>query len=218
MRTRSQPQQEPALIEDPAQIRALASTVRQDIVDTLQVLGAAAVPELARHLGLPADALYYHVRALLRAKLLRRVGERRRGRHVESVYATFAPGRQLKLRYRPGRPASTQALKGLVASMLRGAGRDFDAAVARPDCVVEGERRELWAGRVKGWVSPGDIERINQLLTELGTLFHHAADAERNHMLSLQFLLAPGKGGVPTQALPDQTEPPTRNSPPRRSR
>jgi DNA-binding transcriptional ArsR family regulator len=213
----SQAKRDPALIDTPAQIRALASTLRQDIIDTLQALGQAAVPELARHLGLPADALYYHVRALLRAKLIRRVAERRRGRHLESVYATFAPDQQLKLRYKAGRSASTQALKALVSSMLRGAGRDFDAAIASSGCVVEGERRELWAGRVKGWVSPTDIERINQLLSELGTIFHHAADAERTQLLSLQFLLAPGHGDALAYAMPGQNEPPTRKRSPRRS-
>ena len=180
-----------SLIESPAQIKALVSTTRQEIIDTLQAMGEASVPELAQQLARPADALYYHVRALAKSGLLRHVGNRQQGRHVETVYATQEPEKRLKLRYQPDDAAATAALKQLVASMLRASGREFDRAIADPSCQLEGPRRELWAGRAKGWVSPADLERINELLTELAQLFFLAPDAKRNRLFSLQFLLAP---------------------------
>lgn len=189
--TRSGMKGKAAAVEKPAQIRALASTVRQDIVDTLQALGRASVPELAEHLGRPADSLYYHVRALLKAKLLVQVETRQRGRHVEAVYATPEPDKRLMLSYRPGRPASARALGELVASMLRAAQREFDAAIADPACVVDGPRRELWAGRAKGWLSDAELERCNALLAELAMLLSSPRTPGRDRLFSLQFLLAP---------------------------
>jgi predicted transcriptional regulator len=49
------------------QIRALASPIRQDILDALTAIGPCSVSELAAAIGRPADGLYYHIRHLLKA-------------------------------------------------------------------------------------------------------------------------------------------------------
>lgn len=185
-------------VDTPAQIRALASTVRQEIVDTVQALGRASVPELAAQLGRRADALYYHVRALRKAKLLVQVESRRRGRHVEAVYATPEPDKRLMLRYRPGNSASSRALRQVVASMLRAARREFDAAIVRADCVVEGPHRELWVGRTQGWLSAAELARCNALLSELAGLLSSPRSRERDRLFALQFLLAPTAHAMPS--------------------
>lgn len=209
-----------APIADPRQIRALRSTVRQDIVDTLQALGSASVAELAAHLDRAADALYYHVRALLKAGLLVQLPEPRvRGRHREVVYALPEPDKALKLVYRDraGNAASNAALCELVGAMLRSSQREFEAAIGDPDCVVDGPGRELWAGRIKGWLSPAELIRCNALLAELGTLLSSLKTPERDRLYSLQFLLAPARrvgapetwpyplDGNPESAAPDPT-------------
>ena len=185
----------------PAQIRALASPARQEVLDTLQALGRASVPEIAAQLGRPADALYYHVRALAKAGLLREVERRQRGRHVEAVYATPEPEKRLKLDYRAGGAASARAVRGVVASMLRAAGRDFDAAIARRDVAVDGPRRELWAARGKGWLSPRELERVNALLLELATLLSASRSPSRERLYAFQFLLAPTLRGRPARRV-----------------
>jgi hypothetical protein len=180
-------------VSRPAQIRALASTLRQDIVDQVQAMGGASVPDLAEALGRPADALYYHVRALRRVGLLVEAGTRQRGRHVETVYATVDPARRLKLEYRRGGATATAPMRTLVASMLRSARSEFDAAIADPDCVVDGPQRELWAGRIKGWLTPAELARANALLIQLGTLLSSPRTAQRDRLYSLQFVLAPSQ-------------------------
>jgi DNA-binding transcriptional ArsR family regulator len=176
------------------QLRALRSTLRQDLVDRVQALGLASVPELATQLGRPADALYYHVRALLRAGLLVEAGSRQRGRHHESLYSTAEPDRRLILQYRNG-AEETGPLRELVAAMLRSARREFDCAIADPDCVVDGPERELWAGRSQGWLTRAELAQVNRLLLELNGLLSAPRSARRNRLYSLQFLLAPSLSG-----------------------
>jgi predicted transcriptional regulator len=68
-------------ISTPRQIRVLASPVRQDIVETVDAAGPCSVAELARLLGMPADGLYYHIRRLSSADLLKAVNAKsKRGR------------------------------------------------------------------------------------------------------------------------------------------
>lgn len=178
-------------VESAAQIRALTSPLRQDIVDLAQAMVRVSVPELADHLGRPADALYYHVRALQRVGLLVEAGVRRRGRHDETLYSTPDPERRLMLRYRSGRGAATKPLRTLVASMLRNSRREFDSAISDPDCVVEGAGRELWAGRATGWLTQAELAKVNRLIAQLGQLLSSPHSGRRDRLYSLQFLLSP---------------------------
>ncbi|HKE15132.1 MAG TPA: helix-turn-helix domain-containing protein [Kofleriaceae bacterium] len=183
----------PAWIDSLRQLRALVSPVRQELIDLLQTLGKASIAELAHRLGRPADGLYYHVRALVGAGLVVPVGQRSAGRREEVVYSTAAPERKLSLRYRPEHAPSATALGQLVGSMLRTAERDFRAGLARAGVIVEGRRRELWAARGKGWLSPAELERVNALLVELGTMLERGPSAARTQLFTLTYVLAPAE-------------------------
>jgi DNA-binding transcriptional ArsR family regulator len=177
------------VIELPRQMRALASSVRQEIVDTIEALGGeASVAALAAHLGRPSDGLYYHLRVLVRAGLLRELADRGDGRR----YRTPARrGERLRLRYHPGDTQNARALAPVSASMLRTAGRDFTSALRDPRVVVAGSRRELWASRSKGWVGAGELAEINQLLERLGALLQRGPGRRRRTLVSLTWVLAP---------------------------
>ena len=203
------------LLESPAQISVLASPVRQEIVDTLESLGGeAAVAEIAAHLGRPADGIYYHLRRLVRSGLLEELPERggrmgrggrmergggmERGGRKGRRYRTVAGrGRRISLRYRGGKGGNAKAVSRVVAALLRMAKRDFDRALSSGKAVVEGERRELWASRTKGWVGNAELVEINRLLVRLDGLLHRPRSARRNRLLSLAWVLAP----VPARPL-----------------
>lgn len=189
-------------VESATQIRALASTVRQELIDALQALGEASVPELAQQLGRPADALYYHLRALLRAGLVHQVGSRQRSRHVEAVYATVAPDQALQLRYPTGPGADNEALKQLIGGMLRASGRAFERALDDPDRITEGPQRELWAGRIQGWLTPTGLRRANALLNQLAVLFAPGQRPAGSRLFALQIVLTPDARGVPKTSVP----------------
>lgn len=191
-----------AVIDSLPRLRALASPVRQEIVDTLQSLGRASIAELARRLGRPADGLYYHVRALVAVGLVVDAGPRAAGRGEERVYRTFAPGRPLRLRYRPDHRPSAAALRRLVGSMVRAARRDFDVGLSLPGAAVQGKRRALWAGRNTGWLSPAELERCNELLAELGELLSRGPSRERPRMFALTYVLAPADPRAPRRGRP----------------
>ena len=163
-------------VEKADEIELLASPTRIELVDTLETLGgAASVAEIADQLGRPADGLYYHLRQLAAAGLVIEEsaadGKRYRSRSRR--------GDSLRLRYRPGATANAKAVGDVAASVLRIAGRDFKRALADPDTRVEGELRELWAARGKGWVGDRDLAEINRLLVRLTTLLRRPRSATR---------------------------------------
>src|SRR5947209_17163354 len=118
---------------------ALAAAARQEIVDVLEQMGTVSVAELADALGRPADALYFHLRALVRVGLVRKAGSRARIGGTEALYRTARPA--LQLRYEPRDAGNRRAVSRIVASMLRLANRDFQRSFHHGQLVVSGARR-----------------------------------------------------------------------------
>lgn len=176
----------PYIVRRPAQVAALASPVRQEIVDAMCAIGPCSVAELAALLGRPADALYYHVRALLRVGLLIDRGTRPAGRRAEAVYDV--PARRMRLRYEP---ANRRAIARAVASMLRVAERDFRAALRSSDARLSGDLRDVWAGRVRGWLTDEQVEEANRLLTRLLELVRGCERPQGARLHAFAFVLAP---------------------------
>jgi DNA-binding transcriptional ArsR family regulator len=181
-----------------AQLRALDSSIRQEIVDSLQALGReASVSELAELVGAPADGLYYHLNALARAGLVRRRGSPPKGRgqargkgRPEALYRLVGARHGLRLRYPRGGGPEAEATRRLVATMLRTANRDFARALARDDVTFDGAHRELWASREKGWLTRRNLARANALLVELCELWRAGRPGAGAKCYSLSFLLA----------------------------
>lgn len=77
------------MLDDPAQVAALAHPLRVAILDALREPDSAA--GAARSIGETRQKVNHHVRALLDAGLIRLVGERRAGNFVEQLYQSVAP-------------------------------------------------------------------------------------------------------------------------------
>ena len=153
------------VIESPQQLRALASAARQEIVDVLSRLGTVSVAELAATLGRPADALYYHLRVLVRVGLVVEVVKERAAGRQEARYRTVAP--ELHLRYSAADRAKVRDTSAIVASMLRLGTRDFRRSLERGQVRLSGADRELWALRATGWLEERDIQSVNTKIQDL---------------------------------------------------
>lgn len=148
----------------------LESTVCQEIVDLVGAAGPSSVRQMAGLMDRRPDSLYYHVHKLVGAGLLIERGVRGAGRHAEAVYDV--PGRPLYLAYDPHDGDNVSAVGRVVASMLRSTLRDFRSGFTPDLAVVDGDDRNLWAARMKGWLSADDLTELNRLLMQILQLFH----------------------------------------------
>jgi DNA-binding transcriptional ArsR family regulator len=175
-------------IKEAAQVRALESPTRQEIVDGLAALGQASMTELAEHLGRAADSLYFHVRKLMKIGLVREVERRQEGRHVWAVYAL--EGRTPRIAYQAGMGRS---ISRVVAGALRLSLREFQGAIGRDDVQLDGPRRNLWGGRLKGWLSSEDLQEVNHLIDRLSQVLHGRGPGEGRRAYSFAWVFAPGR-------------------------
>lgn len=182
------------VIRDQRQLRALASPVRQAIVDIVMAAGPCTMREVAELMGRPATALYHHVNALRAIGLLT---ERRatspRGR-PGSLFDV--PGRPMSIRYEPGLARTDAPMRRIVGAMTRGAVRDF-ARSYRPGVTVSGDARRLWAARAEAWLTTAELRTINRTLARLlrVMLERRRPRAASARLHSLTFVLAPSGVG-----------------------
>jgi DNA-binding transcriptional ArsR family regulator len=144
-------------IFSPAQLRALASPARQEILDLLARTGPASAADLGRLLQRPADGLYYHLRALERPGLVRAAGSRTRAGRNEALYRCVP--REPALRHDVSPDGNSTAVTAIVASMLRLGIRDFRKAALSGAVRTNGARRDLWALRVAGTPEGQAVEK-----------------------------------------------------------
>jgi len=147
------------------QLAALASAARQEIVDVLAEAGTLSVAEIALILGRPADALYFHLRALKLAGLVRQAGYRYRGRRKEALFRTISP--ELRLQYEPRSEPNRRAVTAIVSSMLRLGIRDFRRAFQHGDVMVAGRHRELWGLRRVSRLTLAKLAAVNRLIERM---------------------------------------------------
>lgn len=154
----SQPTQ---IVLSTSQMLALADPLRSDLVLALRAHGKGSVADLARRLEIDANTLYYPLKKLVAAGLVRAVGTQKGRRRTETVYALTAE------RFEISRHASLESRARLVRATIRAAERDFLAAQAT--CAGEDDLQII---RSQLWLSPGDrrafLSRIDALAEEFG--------------------------------------------------
>ena len=172
-------------ISERRQIQALASAVRQAIVDVLAAEGPLSAAEIASALGRPADGIYFHLTRLLEVGLIVACRTAAEGRRSMSLYDL--PTRPLKLLYSVDHKME---LARVIDTTLRCAGRDFRAGVQQGNLDVAGPTRELWAFRTLGWLSPQDLTAVNGRLADLIDSFARPRGNHRS-LMGVTAVLAP---------------------------
>ena len=177
-------------IREPAQIEAMISPLRQAIIDRIEALGPSSVADLARSLGRPADALYYHVHKLQQVGLLVETGSRSTARRDEALYDF--PRRRWHIAYELADPSNVAAIRKATTSLLRQAGRDFDDGVEHPKARVKGPLRNLWSLRLEARLSRDEVREINRHLQAILAILRKPRPARRGGTLfALSWVLAP---------------------------
>jgi DNA-binding transcriptional ArsR family regulator len=175
------------IIRSKRQMRALAASTRQEILDVLPRMGTVSIAELAAALGRPADSLYYHLRILRSVGLVLSEGYRAINGRREALIRAVAP--EMSLCYELGKKGNGSEVNAIIASMLRLGMRDFSSSFKAGQASVSGPERELWALRKVGSLSLAQISAVNRYIEHLMRVM---ADTNPNGQLyALTVVLTP---------------------------
>lgn len=191
-------------IREPEQLQALASSMRQNLMDRLEALGPSTVAQLAESLGVAADGLYYHLKKLEDVGLVRRA-DVAKGAGRDGVTWDLA-ARRWHLAYEPGNPDNESALTDITANLLRQAQRDFERGFGVDGVQVEGALRSLWSLRLEASLSDDELRGINRHLQGILAILRKPQRRAEQPLYALTWVLAPlppRRGGP---AAPAETE------------
>lgn len=180
---------EPAIqVVDQAQLRAVVSTVRHDILDQVSAFGPLAVSDIAGLLGASASSLYYHIEQLLAVGLLVEDGSRPTARKPEKLYST--PARRMRMLEALQDPANHSLIGEQVGAITKRAARDFAQGLRSPHRCTLGEGRNLRFARLMARPDPATLARINAHLDAITTLLEESARGS-GERLAFSWIVSP---------------------------
>ena len=147
-------------VRSPRQVEALSSAVRQEIVDALVSAGPSSIAELGELLGRAPDSLYYHVRRLVKVRLLESCGSESTGGRSTQLYRCTMD----QPRIRPEGPAqkSARSLGRVIQSFLRLTERNVKQALARPWKSAKDRGEHMFGGRLTGWLTRSEVRELQK--------------------------------------------------------
>ena len=182
----------PQLIQDPAQLEALAEPTRFAIFETLQ-LGPASIREIAERLDRPPGSLYRHMALLEALELVKRVEQVPTERRAAWVYASFHPFPALS--YQPGNDDANRGLIKVVEALTQRATRELGEAVMNGTARTQGPQRNALASQFQGWLDQAELARVNELLEELTVLLRNGTRRADTELISLATVMRPPRTG-----------------------
>jgi DNA-binding transcriptional ArsR family regulator len=153
------------VITEPDALQAIAHPLRARLLDALRTPGSAAA--VARVVGESRQNANYHLRELERVGLVKKVGERRNGNFVETLYQSVASAFVVSPRAAWGDPARMQALQdqsSLEQLVHLGERVERDAAALLDRAAFDGER--IASASVEAEVHFTDEENRAEFLRE----------------------------------------------------
>jgi predicted transcriptional regulator len=179
------------LVTSAKQLQVIASPGREEIMDTIALIGPCSITELGSALGRSRNSLYYHVRALRDCGLL--VETQRSGEGKKTTAYYDPPARPLAVHFDLSTKERKRAVVALARARIRSAARGFERA-CRPSAVtVDGADRNLWATHLKGWLSVEDLREANRLFARLIDLVGRSGgeSVQGKKSYEFTFVLAP---------------------------
>ncbi len=178
-------------ISDPDLVEVLVSPIRQEIVDAAAGLGPFSASELAKVLGRRPDSLYYHLRRLEEAGLLKHIETRETSGRPEVIYAL--PARYVRLDLKSPRINKGGVISKMVGAMLRLTSRQYTKAVDDEEAQLTGQLRNCYAARTTGWLEDDDVALMNHLIDEMNELLSRGRRRRTGRLHALTLALVPIK-------------------------
>ena len=153
------------VIRSPQQLRALRTPTRHRVLGAVLGLGRCSVAEIAKRLDWKAESLYYHVRALVEAGLIRRVEQRPTGHRNETVYEAVAS--EIVLDQSNRSEEYLRAVRDVYRAALRATERDLESAL-ESERKGKGPRLNTMLQRFTVRLSVADLRQLRAMLAEIG--------------------------------------------------
>lgn len=174
-------------LDQQAQVKALRSAVRQEIVDALQASGPSSVAQLAEITGRAPDSLYYHMRTLHQVGLIRQLEVRPTASRDEVIWDVMAN----EYRLRGNKIDSKDGVYEMMEGAIKLALRDLQRAISDDRGVIRGPKQNITGGRHKAWLTREERSRVFELLAEVREIYSNAKPGPDRELMTYGIVVCP---------------------------
>ena len=169
----------------PDQLEALASPVRHQLHQTLDAIGPCSVRELAARMGREPEALYYHLRPMLKAGIVVETGKRQARRRAEAVYDVA--GRPLRIDPGVTTPRFLKAIVASATARLRLAERCLRQTIFSSRAHRQGPQRSFRIEQNNVRLTKASLKELNSRIDEMVAFLreHDDPDAEQFQTITI---------------------------------
>lgn len=178
-------------VQTKTQWAALSSVVRVEMIQCLRVAGPCSIRELADVMRRQIQPLYFHLRKLERAGLVKQTGIRKARRQNEALYDLVAQRFHYIVDARSGR--NVKEFKVVLQAMLRACAKQTLAAVSAG---VDFESPLIEVGRRAGWLTESQARQVARLIGAALKIVQSSrrTPTSRLHAMTAVFLPIPERG------------------------
>ncbi|MFG0329047.1 MAG: helix-turn-helix domain-containing protein [Phycisphaerales bacterium] len=182
------------VISTPRQLNAIASPVRQEIIEILMDRPPCTIAEIAEAMDRSPESLYHHMRRLQSIGLVRIAERRKARRQVTRVYEIVA--RDFRIDYSNRSVAFRRARLKAARSMWRRALRDLEATIggddhhARTGGSNEAEPSDGRIARDLVRLSDDDLSELQARIVELHEWLGEVDDPKARNRVSVTVAIA----------------------------
>lgn len=177
------------LLTKRSELKLLAKPAIIEIIECIQVDGPATVKSIGRRIGRPPKSIYYHLRKLVQAGLLKPVALQLSGRRSEKIYDVSAD------RYSTNdasmSPQMRVDIQKALASVLRITHRDYSRSLGQSVAVTKGKGRTLMGIRRKVWLDQKSLAEVNGLINQIDDLLRKNSTMGKGKRIALTMVMTP---------------------------
>ncbi len=158
------------------------------MIELLRNLGSSSVTDLARHMGRPADSLYYHLRKLQSVGIVHQCGTRMNMGQSEAIYQLNGSSVELG---DPQAESNRGHTEKLLSAILRMTDRATKQAFDEEQIVAEGDGKNFHARRELAWLTDEDLGEVNEHIAAIATILERSRRERRGNLYALTTFFMP---------------------------
>lgn len=186
--TRRKNQKKKHVLRDMAQMEAMVSPLRHQVMRTVGAYGVVSIKEIATQLGRSAESLYYHFRALEKVGLLISAGTREVKGRPEALYSTVAE--QIFTDPKSHAPEYLDSLKRGASALLRLTDRQLASELDAMGDTRKPRSVSFRIQQLNARLTPADEAQLAKKLDEV-TRFLREHDSEEGRLVSVTLASSP---------------------------
>jgi|GEM_PF-4461258 len=156
------------IIERDDQLKALASTIRNELFFEVARLRGATIRELAEQMGRSPASLYRHMDILVESELVRVEGKKSKGPEKADFYIPIAS--VLIYPTSEEHPELLESLTAVYKAQLRNCEKEFIKGLSSPNARSSGVYKNLCSINGMAWLTKSELREINSLLKDVRTI------------------------------------------------